>query len=440
LANDGNQDPGPPVRVLIIAENASETYGGEAILPVRYFRMLHQRGIPTWLLTHSRVRPELASLLPEQINNVHFVEETMLHRLLWMVGSKFDSRLQYFTTGFILRLVTQRSQLKIARHLIRQHSIAVVHQPTPVSPREPSLLMGLGTPVIIGPMNGNMDYPPAFRTEEPLLTRAFIAVARTWADLLNNVFPGKRRASILLVANQRTRQALARNVSGKVVYLPENGVDTAVWRPGVQRQSAAGDCGFIFVGRLIRSKGVDLWLEACERVLRDGTAISVTIVGDGPESGRLKEQARSAGLLAEQANQVGKVFFAGYLPQEKVAQVLSTQDCLVLPTLIESGGAVLLEAMASALPVIATDWGGPADYVDEECGILVRPDSREALIQGLADAMQRLAGNPDLRRQLGKAGRQKVEKCYSWEGKIDRIIALYNDVAGGGSLSNRRWR
>ncbi len=104
------------------------------------------------------------------------------------------------------------------------------------------------------------------------------------------------------------------------------------------------------------------------------------------------------------------------------------QDCLILPTLLESGGAVLLEAMAVGLPVIATKWGGPAEYVDDSCGILVPPDSRESLIAGLADAMERLARDPELRHRMGEAGRRKIQRFYTWDAKIDRILDFYHQA------------
>jgi glycosyltransferase involved in cell wall biosynthesis len=84
--------------------------------------------------------------------------------------------------------------------------------------------------------------------------------------------------------------------------------------------------------------------------------------------------------------------------------------------------------MAVGLPVIATKWGGPAEYVDETCGILVAPESRESLVAGLADAMERLASNPDLRRRMGKAGRRKIERFYTWDTKIDRILDFYREA------------
>lgn len=419
--------------MLIVAENASETFGGEAILPLRYFRMLRARGVPAWLLTHARVRRELEALLPEETGRIYYVEDSALHRILWGLGSRFEARLHYFTTSFVLRLLTQRSQRKIARRLIRQHRINVVHQPTPVSPREPSLLSDLDVPVVIGPMNGNMDYPPAFRSEEPFITRFTVRVGRAWASVLNSVFAGKRRASILLVANERSRRALVKGLAGVIVNLPENGVDTEIW---IEKSNSSSQvCRFIFVGRLIRSKGVDLWLEAFQRVLDQGCTVSAVIVGDGPELHKLKQQARSKGMLAAASDEPGKVFFAGFKSQAELARLMSTQDCLVLPTLIESGGAVLLEAMATGLPVIATEWGGPTDYVDTECGILVAPESRDRLIEGFAAAMIQLARNPKLRERMGAAGRRKVEAFYTWDRKIDQIIALYRSLVTNPSLA-----
>jgi len=103
----------------------------------------------------------------------------------------------------------------------------------------------------------------------------------------------------------------------------------------------------------------------------------------------------------------------------------------VLPTLIESGGAVLLEAMAMGLPVISTDWGGPADYVDDSCGILVPLESREQLVGSLADAMERLATDAKLREQMGEAGKMKIQQHYTWNGKVTQVIELYREAIAG---------
>jgi glycosyltransferase involved in cell wall biosynthesis len=108
---------------------------------------------------------------------------------------------------------------------------------------------------------------------------------------------------------------------------------------------------------------------------------------------------------------------------------MAEADVLVLPSLIECGGAVVLEAMAVGLPVIATAWGGPADYLDATCGVLIPPASHGAYVTGLIQAMRRLAHGRDLRRAMGAAGRRKVMDLYSWESKVDRMIAIYERAA-----------
>jgi glycosyltransferase involved in cell wall biosynthesis len=277
-------------------------------------------------------------------------------------------------------------------------------------------------------MNGNMSYPPSFKHEEPALTRIGLTIGRAFTGVLNALFPGKRQASMLLVANERTRKALGRVAEPQIRYLSENGVDTEVWRWARPNREQSASCRFVFVGRLIPSKGVDLWLRALKQVSQLGIAVSATIIGDGPERYTLEQEALTQGMFATQSGQSGKVWFAGHRPQSEIAELLASHDCLVLPTLIESGGAVLLEGMAMGLPVISTDWGGPADYVDESCGILVPLDSREQLVASLSSAMKRMATDPELRQQMGEAGRAKVEQNYTWEGKIAKVIQFYREV------------
>jgi glycosyltransferase involved in cell wall biosynthesis len=113
------------------------------------------------------------------------------------------------------------------------------------------------------------------------------------------------------------------------------------------------------------------------------------------------------------------------MSQQDCANRLRQADVFLLPSLFECGGAVVLEAMAMGLPVIATAWGGPLDYLDETCGMLVPPRSREALIAGFADNMKKLALSSDLRQRLGLAGLQRVRKHFDWERKIDQILDLY---------------
>jgi glycosyltransferase involved in cell wall biosynthesis len=414
------------LRVLIVAEHASLKFGGEAALPLHYYRILRRRQIPVWLVVHERTRSELESLFPLDHEHIVFVPDTRAHLFVWRLSQLLPDRISNFTMGFILRYLTQVAQRREIRRLLREQAISVIHQPIPVSPKEPSLIYGMNVPVIIGPMNGGMNYPPGFRKLQSRTERLALATGRRLADFMNRLFPGKRQAAMLLVANERTRAALPRGVCSNVVLLVENGVDLALWSvpDSAAKESASAAAHFVFMGRLIEWKAVDLLLLAFKRASAQ-TAMTLSIIGSGDMHVKLEQMARSLDILDEKSDRPGKVCFLGWMSQADCARQLARCDALVLPSMYECGGAVVLEAMAMEVPVIATAWGGPLDYLDSSCGILVDPSSKEAFVDDLALALIRLATHPQDRRAMGKAGSLKVARDYDWEGKVDRMLELY---------------
>lgn len=421
----------PELRILIVAESASARFGGEAALPLHYFRVLRQAGRPVWLLSHARTRSELSVLYPGD-THIRYVDDTRLNRAMWWLGRRLPPRLSHFTAGFVSRLATQIAQRRMAREIVAVEGINVVHQPMPVSPREPSMLRALGAPLVIGPMNGGMDFPAGFGTRGGGAESVLIALGRLSARLMNALMPGKREAALLLVANERTRRALPDGVSTCVMQLVENGVDLAVWRPDDSAsvvESSASPTRFVYLGRLVGWKAVDLLVEAFSRA-RHEASMRLEIVGDGDERTRLEALATHLGLRGTDDEGSGNVIFSGWLAQNACALRLRDCDALVLPSLLECGGAVVLEAMSMAKPVIATAWGGPVDYLDETCGVLVPPTDRESFINGLSNAMVALARSPELRARMGASGRAKVQREYDWDVKVARMLEFYELARG----------
>ena len=182
---------------------------------------------------------------------------------------------------------------------------------------------------------------------------------------------------------------------------------------------------FLFVGRLVGWKGVDILLEAFALV-REVIPAHLEIIGDGPERTRLAAQAAPLGA---------DVSLTGWLDHQACARRIRSCDVFVSPSLQESGGIAVLEAMACARPVIATAWGGHLATVDESVGVLVGVSSRPAMVRELADAMIRLAGDPALRARLGMAARRRVEARYDWDVLVEATVRIYDKA-----WSSAGWR
>jgi hypothetical protein len=244
------------MRICIVAEHASVRFGGEALIPVHYFRLLRSRGVESWLVVHSRTRNELAELFPQDIDRILFVPDLWIHKLIFSLSLYLPRRLSEATLGLLNQLITQFSQRAIVRQLIIDKQINVIHQPIPVGPRFPSLLFGLGVPRVVGPLNGGMEYPPFFRSSESRLSQTAIAFTRLFSDLANTLLPGKKHADVVLVANDRTRRALPSGMRGKIIELVENGIDFDVWQ-GSSDSLESTVPRFVFIGRLVDWKALD---------------------------------------------------------------------------------------------------------------------------------------------------------------------------------------
>jgi glycosyltransferase involved in cell wall biosynthesis len=407
------------MRICIVAEHASNRFGGEAVLPLHYFSRLRKRKIEAWLVVHSRTRAELETLFPEENERIQYIGDTWLHKLLFRISTYLPRRIGEMTAGLLSQLVTQREQRRVVRKLVAREELDVVHQPIPVSPRFPSLMANLGAPVVIGPMNGGMEYPAAFRGTESFISRMAVGMGRSMSGVVHSILSGKKYASVLLVANERTRLALPSCAQGKVIEIPENGVDMATWATDSIAVPSSTH-RFLFIGRLVDWKGVDMIIEALSHV----PDAELEIIGNGGMRQAWQELANELGLDQ-------RVHFAGFLSQSECAPRLQSAVALLLPSIYECGGAVVLEAMAAGTAVIATKWGGPADYLDDSCGVLVEPFSRAAIVDGFAKGMRQLIDSPELQHRLGAAGKQRVQQYFDWEKKVDSMLEIYGMAMRG---------
>lgn len=413
-----------PLRVALVADNVSLRMGGEAARPLHYFQEMRRRGVDAHLVAHERTRKELAELIDDADTRVHYVRDTPLQKRLNRRSTR-RSYIVYMMRVLMMQALAGLQQRRILRQLVAEGKIDLIHEVTPISPKRPSGLFGLGAPVVIGPMNGDMSYPPSFRRHEGLAARAFMKLGRWTAHLVNGCIPGKRWASALLVSNKRTRDALPIGCRGEVFEVTANAVDLRAWDAVREECRSSGNddaVRFVFVGRLIPFKGVDMLLEAFA-ACRERQSLALSIIGDGPQRKALEQQASALGLG-------DAVTFHGWQQPLEVSRHVAKSDVFVFPSLRECGGAVIMEAMTLGKPVITLRWGGPADYAHDDCAVLLEPESRPRLVEAMTQAMQRLAASKPLRQQMGAEARRTAEQNFDWSTRVSRVMEIYAWVLG----------
>ena len=199
----------------------------------------------------------------------------------------------------------------------------------------------------------------------------------------------------------------------RVVY---NGIDIEMFRPRAEIQKERGRI-IVVSNTSDRKKGV-LYLLRAMRELRKEMDVKLTIVDRG-----LPDNEYTPAIV-ERCGLNGSVEFTGRITTEELAKRYCTAEVAVIPSLYEGFGFPAAEAMSCGIPVVSTTAGALTEVVDEESGILVPPGDHMAI----AEAVKRLMGDDALRQRMGAAGRARVERLFSWEEAVKKIIDVYEEV------------
>jgi glycosyltransferase involved in cell wall biosynthesis len=203
------------------------------------------------------------------------------------------------------------------------------------------------------------------------------------------------------------------------------------WRPGGKPGSVAYDevdlesfrdgTVLLYVGRYTEVKRIPLLIRAHARAReRFGNSAPLVILGGFPG-----EYEGEHPLTVIEDVDARDVFLAGWHGHDELAMALNASDVVVLPSVHEQFGQVLVEGMACGLPVIAVNNHGPATIVDEgETGLLVPPDDEDAL----ADALVRIVNDGENRRTMGETAYERSRELYSWPALAERVARVYDEV------------
>jgi glycosyltransferase involved in cell wall biosynthesis len=321
--------------------------------------------------------------------------------------------------AYLPYLAFEREVLRRFGSELRAGRFDLVHRVTPMSPTLPSFAAGrVPVPFVLGPLNGGLPWPPAFRAELHR-EREWLTHARDAYRLLPFYRSTYRRAAAILAAFPHTIADLPEESRARCVDLPEVGIDPERFEAPPQRLPRA-TLTLLFVGRLVPYKCADVALRAFleSEVLRRHRLL---FVGDGPERAALERLCAEHGA-GEQ------VRFLGARPQQEVARFMREADVFVFPSIRELGGGVVVEAMACGLPCIVVDYGGPGGLIDASSGIKVPLGPKPALIAHVRAALETLVADRGQRLVLGERARERALREYAWPAKAEKIEQIYRSL------------
>lgn len=279
-------------------------------------------------------------------------------------------------------------------------------------------------PVILGPLGGTSCVRKSYK---------ILFGEKIWKENLREILinhwtylPWLRmsfnRAKMILCANSETQRQISQRYEDKTKLMLETGINHCSTGEKIARNDEAVQ--FIWIGTIEPWKALNMALEAFSLALKDITAdkkLHLNIVGQGSEMAAAQAQVEKLAISKQ-------VTFLGWLPHEKVTEMIRESGVLLFTSVKDTSGNVVLEAMAQSTAVICLNHQGVGDITTEETAIRVEPDSMENTVMNLAKAIVTLASNQSFRNQLGEAGRQRVEDHYTWNQRAEKMAAMYYSI------------
>jgi glycosyltransferase involved in cell wall biosynthesis len=417
-----------PMRALLIAESANPEWASVPLIGWSLSTAI-AREIDAHIVTQIRNRDAFVRAGLREGVDFTAIDSEAIERPLWKlagwlrggqgVGWTTQTALSSISYPYFERLVWKRFGAQI-----RSGHFSVVHRITPLTPTAPSSLARkcsqAGVPFILGPLNGGVPWPTEFDRERRK-EKEWLSYVRAAYRLLPGIAQTYRHATKVLAGSRFTLGDLPNKYRDKYLYMPENGIDPSRFSKSVQHKKD-GPLRAAFVGRLVPYKGPDMLLESAKELLLEG-GMTIDIIGDGPMMEELRQYVDTQNLASA-------VTFHGWVPNEKVQDILCRCDILSFPSVREFGGGVVLEAMALGVVPVVVDYAGPGELVTKETGFKVPIGSRNEIESGFRAMLTRLATSREEIQGCSDNARRLVAQEFVWPAKAKRLVALYADLAG----------
>lgn len=411
--------PGQVVNILLSAYACEPGKGSEPGVGWRWAIELAQLGHRVWVITRANNRELIEA---EQSNrasgNLQFIYYDLpAWACYWKKGAR-GVHLYY--------LLWQVGALRVARRLTQHTRFDRVHHITFGVFRHPSFMAFLGIPFVFGPIGGGESTPQALRKGYPLRGR-LADLIRDISNLMARLDPFVHatfaRSTLILCRTRETLSIVPARHKKKCQILSDIGIEMPTFKSEREEGLATNapvpcrgsNFRLLYVGRLLYWKGIHLGLRALARLRDKVPEARLTIVGSGPEERWLQDLASSLGIAEA-------IDWIPWIPQIEVLKLYSQHQIFLFPSLHDSGGTVVLEALSYGLPVVCLDLGGPGAIVDDSCGQVVSTAgcSEEEVVALLEKKLELLVNDSETYRKCVLGASTRAAQ-YQWSKLISCV-------------------
>lgn len=418
------------LKILLIIEQCNPEMASVPLEGYKYFQAINKL-VDATLVTHIRNKEALEKL--NEYNKVFYINESQLTKKYYplMASLTLKGRNNWplaNTLGYPIYAEFNHKVYQQFQAQIQRGDYDLVHALTPMMPRYPvkAVKACKQTPFLLGPVNGGVPFPPGFQEvarQEFAYLNFLRAVGRA---LVPGYVETYKKADKVLAGSTYTLNLLKELFAipdRRLELFYENGISQDFLMPAKPAQKAGDPINLLFVGRLVPYKCPDVVIESIGKldpVIQ--SKIRLTIVGDGSERSSLENRVQELNL--------GEIVsFAGWVNQQETRDYYRKADIFCFPSIREFGGAVVIEAMACGLPCIVANNGGIGEYVTEETGFKIEPNSREYLTRELTDKIKILVEDDKLRASMSAKSIERAKE-FEWDNKAGKIVEIYEKMLG----------
>jgi len=414
------------MRILISAYACEPNVGSEPGIGWKWATEAAKLGHNVTVLTRKNNRTAIENeLVRSPVKNLAFVYCELDRRYQWnsfrkLWPTKRGIHFYWHIWHYPYHYFWQKAAYREAKKLLEERDFQLVHHITLGTIRRSTYMGELGIPFVFGPLGGGERTPWRLRTVFGL-SGWLNELTRDLSILLTKSNPLIRmaceRASVIYLKTKGSEFLVPKGCRHKGIEKLELGIDeTLAGGAPVERPVREGGYfEILYVGRFLYWKGMDYGLRAFAEFAGQCKDARLTMLGKGPDEEKWKQLAKSLGIDT-------RVRWVQWVEKNELSQFYQNSDLFLFPSLHDSSGNVVLEAIAHGLPVLCLDLGGPAVVVDQTCAVVVSTRKRSAreVTAQIASEMEKLYRDRSRLRALKRGALNKREE-YLWRTVVSDV-------------------